>query len=317
MFILGLQGSPRAKGNTSIILSTFLKEAESLGAHTEYLSVCKKKITPCQECGVCEKAGFCPIDDDMQDIYPLFRRADIIVMATPVFFYGPTAQIKALIDRSQALWSRRYRMKLSDPGKEWRQGFMLAVGATKGKNLFDGLDLTAKYFFDAVSADYKGYLGYRQIEKAGEIKKHPDILSEIKEKANALITPFLNRKKILFICRENACRSQMAAALTKKIAGDRIKAVSAGSKPAQRVNSVMLKVMEEKNIDIAFYKPESIEEATRHESPDLVISMGCGDKCPAFAKAEKIEWDIEDPAGKSVDFMRKIRDEIEEKIKEL
>lgn len=317
MFVLGLQGSPRAKGNTSIILSTFLKEAERLGAHTQSLSVCKKNITPCQECGICEIIGFCPIDDDMQEIYPLFRRADIIVMGTPVFFYGATAQLKALIDRSQALWARRYTMNLSDPGKEWRQGFMLATGATKGKNLFEGLDLTAKYFFDAVSAEYKGYIGYRQIEKAGEIQKHPSLLFEIKEKANALITPFTNRKKILFICRENACRSQMAEALTEKIAGNRIKAISAGSKPAQRVNSVMLKVMEEKNIDMAFYKPKTVEEAIRNECPDLVISMGCGDECPAFSKAEKIEWDIEDPAGEPVDFMRKIREEIEQKIKKL
>ncbi len=92
MFILGLQGSPRVKGNTGILLSTFLTEAERLGARTEYLDVAKKNISPCQECEVCEQTGFCPIDDDMQEVYPLLRQADIIVMATPHILlrgYGP------------------------------------------------------------------------------------------------------------------------------------------------------------------------------------------------------------------------------------
>ena len=100
MFVLGLQGSPRIKGNTSILLSSFLAEAERLGAHTQNLDVARMNISPCQECGTCEKKGFCPIDDDMQQVYPLLRQADIIVMATPIFFYGPTAQMKALIDRA-------------------------------------------------------------------------------------------------------------------------------------------------------------------------------------------------------------------------
>jgi hypothetical protein len=69
MFVLGLQGSPRIKGNTSILLSEFLAEAGSLGAYTKRLDVARMSITPCQECGICEKEGFCPIDDDMQQIF--------------------------------------------------------------------------------------------------------------------------------------------------------------------------------------------------------------------------------------------------------
>ncbi|OPX33699.1 MAG: hypothetical protein B1H11_12095, partial [Desulfobacteraceae bacterium 4484_190.1] len=79
MYILGLQGSPRKKGNSSILLSSFLSEAEKLGAHTQYIDVTRKNIVPCQECGICEKKGYCPLDDDMQEIYPLFRRTDIII----------------------------------------------------------------------------------------------------------------------------------------------------------------------------------------------------------------------------------------------
>ena len=317
MFVLGLQGSPRVKGNTSILLSTFLGEAERLGARTEYLDVAKRNISPCQECGVCEQKGFCPIDDDMQEVYPLLRQADLIVMATPIFFYGVTAQLKALIDRSQALWSRRYVLGLTDPGRKWRRGFSLAVGATKGKNLFEGVDLTANYFFDAVGASYDGSLTYKQIEGSGDIKKHPTALTDAKEKARALVTPFLKKKKILFVCRENACRSQMASAFAQYHAGDKIEAESAGSAPAQEINPIMEKVMREKGIDMAYRRPKSIEETARLWKPDLIISMGCEDACPYFPGVPNEEWNLEDPAEKPISFMRETRDKIEKRVSSL
>ena len=317
MFVLGLQGSPRIKGNTSILLSSFLAEAERLGAHTQNLDVARMNISPCQECGTCEKKGFCPIDDDMQQVYPLLRQADIIVMATPIFFYGPTAQMKALIDRSQALWSLRYVFRLTDPGRKWRQGFLLSVGATKGENLFEGTILMAKYFFDAVGASFDGALTYKQIEGSGDIKKHPTALNEVKEKAKALVTPFLNRTKILFVCTENACRSQMASALAQYHGGDKIEVDSAGSAPANEVNQLMEKAMREKGIDMAYRKPKSIEEAAPFGKPKLIISMGCKDACPQFPGVPHEEWNVPDPSEKSIEFMRKIRDDIEERVRKL
>jgi len=316
MFVLGLQGSPRVKGNTKILLTAFLEEAVKLGARTEYLDVAKKNIFPCQECGTCEKEGFCPIDDDMQEIYPLLRNADIIAMATPIFFYGPTAQMKAVIDRSQALWARKYIHRLTDPGRKWRQGFLLALGATKGKNLFEGVSLTAKYFFDAVGASFGGSLTYKQIEGPGDITKHPTALADAKEKAGTLVTPMLNRKKVLFVCTENACRSQMASAFAQYHSGDRIEAISAGSAPAEEIDPVMEEVMREKGIDMAFRKPKSIEDAASIVKPDLIISMGCKDACPFFPGVKDIEWDLEDPAGRPIDFMRETRDEIERRVLE-
>ena len=314
MFVLGLQGSPRTEGNTSILLSTFLTEAERLGARTLCLDVAVKDISPCQECGVCEKEGFCPIDDDMQLIYPLLRQADVIVMATPIFFYGPTAQMKTLIDRSQALWARRYVHGLIDPGGKWRRGFLLSVGATKGKNLFECVSLTAKYFFDAVGASLHGALTYRKIEGLGEIAKHPAALSDAKKGAGALVASRINSKKILFLCTENACRSQMASAFAQYRAGDRVEAKSAGSAPAKEVNPLMEEVMRENGIDMAFRKPKSIEESTRYCQPEMIIYMGCKDACPIFPGVPEQDWNLPDPSGKSIDFMRQARDDIEKKI---
>jgi multimeric flavodoxin WrbA len=317
MFVLGLQGSPRTKGNTSILLSTFLEEAERLGAHTERLDVTHRHISPCEECGTCEKKGFCAIDDDMQQVFSMLRQADIIVMATPVFFYGPTAQLKALIDRTQTLWARKYVHKLTDPGRKWRRGLLLSMGATKGQNLFDGVILTAKYFFDAVGASFDGSLTYRQVEKAGEIAKHPTALKDAQEKARELVTPLLKRKKILFVCTENACRSQMASAFVQYHAGDKVEAGSAGSMPAQEINPVMEEVMIEKGLDLAFRKPKSIEEAVRYGKPELIISMGCEEACPNIPGANTQEWDLPDPSGKSIAFMREVRDNIEERVSKL
>ena len=314
MFVLGLQGSPRIKGNTSILLSTFLTEAERLGAHAHHLDVARKNISPCEECGACEEDGFCPIDDDMQQIYSLLRQADIVVMATPIFFYGPTAQMKAFIDRSQTLWARRYVHKLVDPGRKWRRGFLLSLGASKGKNLFEGVRLTAKYFLDAVGASFDGSLTYREIEGSGEIAKHPTALTDAKKKAKDLVTPFLKRKKVLFLCTENACRSQMASAFAQYHAGDRIEAESAGSAPAQEINPLMEEVMTEKGIDMAFRKPKPIEEAARFGIPDLIVSMGCEETCPIFPGVPNLEWPVPDPAGKPIEIMRQIREEVEERV---
>ncbi len=318
MLVLGLQGSPRKKGNTQYLLKSFLNEAENLGARTHFIEVAKKNITPCKGCGFCEKKGYCVIeDDDMKpEIYPLLRSADVIVAATPIFFYSVTAQLKALIDRSQTLWSRKYKLKLTDPARNYRRGFLLAQGATKGKNLFEGVNLTAKYFFDAVGADFNGSLTYKRIENTGDMKKHQTVHEDIKDAADHLLTPLLDRKKILFACRENSCRSQMASAFAQYIAGDKIEALSGGSKPADEINPDMVEVMQEKGLDMAFRKPMSIEEAISEQPPEIIVTMGCEEECPFVPGAKMLDWDLPDPSGKSIDFMRNVRDEIEKRVKD-
>jgi multimeric flavodoxin WrbA/protein-tyrosine-phosphatase len=296
-----------------------MSEAEKKGARTHIIQAAKKNIKPCIGCGFCEKNGFCVTqDDDMKpEIYPLLREADVIVLASPIYFYNVTAQIKALIDRSQALWSRKYKLNLIDPGRNYRRGFLLSLGATKGKNLFEGVHLTAKYFYDAVAASYEGGLTYWRIESPGEIKKHPTMQQEVKEAVHRLLSPLFGRKKILFACRENACRSQMAAAFTQYLAGNKIEALSAGSEPAAKINPDMVKVMQEKGIDMAFRTTQSLDKIIAELQPDVIVTMGCGEECPFVPGAEKQDWDLPDPAGKPIEFMRHVRDEIEKRVKNL
>jgi arsenate reductase len=318
MLVLGFQGSPRKKGNTSFLLSTFMQTVESFGAQTRIVEVTQKNIIPCKEYVVCEKKGFCPIDDDIKtEIYPLIRQAEVVVLASPIFFFNMTAQLKAVVDRCQLFWARKYKLKLTDPAKKTKRGFLLSVGASKGKSLFEGLQLTAKYFFDAIDARFDGSLTYRGIEGPKDMAHHPTVSADVEKAAADLIGPLLGRKTILFAGRENACRSQMAGAFAQYLAGDKFEVINGGSQPAHKINPDMIKAMHAKGIDMAFRVPQSIESAIANNAPDFIVTMGCGEECPYVPGARMLDWDLPDPAGKPPDFMRAVRDKIENRVKNL
>jgi multimeric flavodoxin WrbA len=318
MLVLGFQGSPRKKGNTSFLLSTFMQAVDKLGVQTRIIEVSQKNIVPCKEYVVCEKKGYCPIDDDIKtEIYPLIRQAEVVVLASPIFFFNMTAQLKAVVDRCQLFWARKYKLGLSDPAKQTKRGFLLSVGASKGKSLFEGLQLTAKYFFDAIDARFEDSLTYREIEGPKDMAKHPQVLEDVEKAAAALIKPLLGRKKILFACRENACRSQMASAFAQYLAGDKFEVLNGGSKPAEKINPDMIRVMHEKGIDMAFRSPQSIDTAISNNNPEVIVTMGCEEECPFVPGAQMLDWDLSDPAGKPLDFMRQVRDEIENRVMNL
>jgi len=177
--VLGIMGSPRIKGNTDLLLDEALKGAQSQGVHVEKVIVDKLNISPCREYYGCLKDGNCVIRDDMDSIYPKLLEADRIIIASPSFFYGLTSQLKALIDRSQPLWDRKYILKnLPDSAKK---GVLICVGATKGEKLFCGSILTVKYFFKSIGVEYSDELLIRGVDKKGEIKEHPTALSEAYE----------------------------------------------------------------------------------------------------------------------------------------
>ena len=189
MKVLGLFGSPRRGGNTEILLEEALQGAEKEGAEIERLYLSDLDITPCTECHGCDETGDCVIQDDMQRIYSKLLEADIIILASPIFFYGVTAWAKAVIDRSQALWAKIYLVNDPSMGKKGkrRKGFFISVGATKGQKVFEGAILTVKYFFDALNAEYTGELLYRGVEGKGEVLKHPEALQQAREAGRKLV----------------------------------------------------------------------------------------------------------------------------------
>ena len=126
------------------------------------------------------------------------------------------------------------------------------------------------------------------------------------------------KKTILFVCVENAGRSQMAEGFFKKYAPEEFVPSSAGTKPISQINPLVIQVMEEVGIDVSKQKPKDLSEDMMRNS-DKIINMGCMDKnfCPTLFIPKVIDWGIEDPKGKSIEKVREIRDEIERRVKEL
>ena len=125
-----------------------------------------------------------------------------------------------------------------------------------------------------------------------------------------------DRPEVLFVCVHNAGRSQMAAAYLQHLAGGRIEVRSAGSAPADTVNPAAVEAMAEEGIDISANQPKVLSEQAVKDS-DVVITMGCGDACPFFPGKRYEDWKLDDPAGRGVEGVRPIRDEIKTRIQQL
>jgi arsenate reductase len=124
----------------------------------------------------------------------------------------------------------------------------------------------------------------------------------------------MTKKRILFLCIGNCCRSQMAEGFGKRFAQDKFEIYSAGSHPAGFVSEDAIEVMKEVEIDISGQKSKGFDDLPVKEF-DYVISLGCKDVCPFYPAKEKIDWDIQDPIGQPLKVFRSVRDNIEEKIK--
>ena len=118
---------------------------------------------------------------------------------------------------------------------------------------------------------------------------------------------------VLFVCVHNAGRSQMAAALLERKAEDRVRVLSAGSEPADELNPAVVEAMGELGIDISDERPKKLEDGMVRTS-DVVITMGCGDACPIYPGKRYEDWELADPAGKDLETVRRIRDEIEARV---
>ena len=123
-------------------------------------------------------------------------------------------------------------------------------------------------------------------------------------------------KRVLFVCVHNAGRSQIAAGLLRDLAGDDVRVETAGSAPADEINPLAVQVMAERGIDLDDEFPKPLRDDSVREA-DVVITMGCGDACPIYPGKRYEDWELEDPAGKDLDTVRRIRDEIEGRVRAL
>ncbi|PMP68686.1 MAG: flavodoxin family protein [Thermodesulfobacterium geofontis] len=195
MYLLAIHGSPRKNGNTEILLDYFLKGINQEFISFEKIRLSELKYQPCIECGECETKGECVLEDDFKELYYKIFKADFIVVATPIFFYSHTSYVHAFFERFQALWARKYILKLPHPFNKKPKGILLGLGGTKGKKLFECVIRSFKYVLDAVYGIYLGGLFFRGIDKRGEILNYPEYLELARDVGFKLST--LPEKEIL------------------------------------------------------------------------------------------------------------------------
>lgn len=122
--------------------------------------------------------------------------------------------------------------------------------------------------------------------------------------------------RVLFVCVHNAGRSQMAAALLARHAGGRVEVRSAGSEPASAIHPEVVRAMEEVGVDLSTERPKPLTKDALEEA-DVVVTMGCGDACPVYPGKRYEDWDLPDPAGRPIEEVRAIRDEIDRRVRSL
>jgi multimeric flavodoxin WrbA len=188
MKVLGILGSPRREGNTEILLDEALRGASDNGGLCEKVILRDLKITPCLEIYKCAEDGVCAIQDEMQGLFPKIIQAERLLLASPIFFYSVPALAKAMIDRCQSLWAKKYILKLPVSPIAERKGAFISVAATRGKKLFDGVRLTVKYFFDAIDVAYSDELFVRGADEKGEVRDQPEALKAAYDLGQRLVT---------------------------------------------------------------------------------------------------------------------------------
>lgn len=174
--VLGLAGSPRRGGNTEVLLDQALAGAESQGAETNKIVVNDLIIRGCQHCDGCLATGVCIIDDDIHSLHRQFREVDHLIVASPLFFLGLPAQLKAVIDRCQALWVEKYLLKIrhisaSDGSR--RKGLFICVGGMKKPNIFQGSVATIRAFFASCDIEYSDEMLVADVDEIHAIEQHP------------------------------------------------------------------------------------------------------------------------------------------------
>jgi multimeric flavodoxin WrbA len=145
-------------------------------------------IKPCQDCSGCENTGRCVIDDEMQQVHETIRVADRILLASPIFFFGLSAQMKTMIDRCQAFWCEKYLLKKPVPeGPEGRKGLLLLVGGMTKEIGVQCSEATAKAFFRTISVPEHETLHFLGVDKRGAIAQHKTAYDDVYEASRRLI----------------------------------------------------------------------------------------------------------------------------------
>ncbi|MBF0456904.1 MAG: flavodoxin family protein [Nitrospirae bacterium] len=181
-------GSPRINGNTEILINEAIRAVKEEGCPVELFRPHGMDLAPCSNCGGCEETGRCVIDDDMNEVYRAIYTSDRFIVASPIFFFGLTAQLKGLIDRCQALWCEKYLLGRPIPeGQEGRKGLLIMVGGMDKEIGFTSAGATATAFFRTISVPKHETVYFTKVDSIGAIREHPTALRDVYNAAKRLI----------------------------------------------------------------------------------------------------------------------------------
>lgn len=184
---LGIGGSPRIKGNTNLLLREALSGAESVGMETEIVYACRLENKGCLSCQGCDETGRCVVQDGMQILYPKLFEASLILLASPIYFSGITAQLKAVIDRSQCIWTAHYRLKQPVcAALPCRLGGFISTRGQKGFKVFECAEIPPRAFFNTIKAKYTKGLFFDDCDPSGIMQKRPEDLKKAFEYGKGL-----------------------------------------------------------------------------------------------------------------------------------
>ncbi|MBF0336699.1 MAG: flavodoxin family protein [Nitrospirae bacterium] len=180
MRVVIFQSSPRAGGNTDLLLDVAVGAIKEAGVQMTIFKPHMMDIAPCSNCGGCDDTGVCVVNDDMAEVYRAIYEGDKFILASPVFFFGLPAQVKCLIDRTQALWCEKYLLNRPIAETEHvREGLVILVGGMKKEVGFNSAAATATAFFRTISVGKHHNLFFTGIDKKGAIKSHPTAYNDV------------------------------------------------------------------------------------------------------------------------------------------
>ncbi len=181
--IIGLSASPRANSNSRRLLDNILAGACSAGADCSIIDLSILNIKPCIHCDSCISDGLCPIADDMEQVYDAIENCHGLVVASPIYFMGLSAQLKLAVDRCQRYWAYRNATGSSvlSQASYKRRGIFVGVGARNTESVFAGALTSMRWFFDSIDTEFYRSLTAGNCDAAGEVDNKPEILAQAYE----------------------------------------------------------------------------------------------------------------------------------------
>ncbi len=187
--VMGILGSPLSEGNTAKLLDRALKGAEDAGCTVEKIEVANLDFEACMEMFFCKEHDTCIMDDDMQKLYPKFKEMDCLIIATPVMTMGIPGKLKSMIDRFQVFFMAKYMRKepfISKERRKERKGLFICISGMKIPEVFVGVKLTVRAFFDIIDCQYTDELLINDMDTIRDVAAHPDLLEAAYQKGYAL-----------------------------------------------------------------------------------------------------------------------------------